>query len=109
MAKVKLFDAEHGTYKFKCPAGHWHYINTKVPNHKNAQWSFNGNLDRPTFSPSVNERTGYFVDPNVKGDEDWLKENSYHCHFIITDGKIYFCEDCSHHLKGQTLEMLEVD
>lgn len=109
MAKVKLFDKEHGTYKFKCPAGHWHYINTNVPNHQNAQWSFNGDVNKPTFTPSVRERTGYFVDPNVKGDEDWLKNNSYQCHFIITDGKIHFCADCSHDLKGQTMDMLEIE
>jgi hypothetical protein len=109
MAKVKLFDEKNGTYKFKCPAGHWHYINTKVPNHLNAQWNFNYNVDKPTFTPSINERTGYFVDPNTKGDEDWLKNNSYHCHFIITNGKIQFCGDCSHDLKNKTIEMLEID
>ena len=106
MAKVKLFDEQHGTYKFKCPAGHWHYINTKVPNHLNAQWNFNFNLEKPTFTPSVNERTGYYVDPVMYANE---KNNSYHCHFIITDGKIHFCSDCSHGLAGQTFDLPEMD
>lgn len=111
MAKVKLFDAEHGTYRFRCPAGHDHFINTIVPNQQAAQWGFNGNLDKPTFTPSVNERAGRFVDVNIKGNEEWLSDpaNSYQCHFIITDGFIYFCGDCSHDLKGQTLELPDLD
>jgi len=109
MAKVKLWDVKYGTYTFHCPAGHDHYINTLVPNQQNAQWQFNGNLDLPTFSPSINERTGYFVDPNVEGDEQWLKENSYQCHFIVTNGKIYFCGDCSHELKNLTLDLPDIE
>jgi hypothetical protein len=108
MPKVKLFDKEHGTYRFKCPAGHDHFINTNIPNHLNAQWNFNGDLEKPTFTPSMLERSGYFVDSNLKGDEEWLKANSYQCHFVITDGNIYFCDDCSHDLKGQTIELLEI-
>ena len=109
MAKVKLYDEQHGTYKVKCPAGHYHYINTNVPNQQNAQWKFNGDLEKPTFTPSINERTGYYVDKDVKGDEDYLRDNSYHCHFVITDGKIYFCGDCSHGLKGMTMELPDID
>lgn len=108
MAKVKLWNVEKGTYMFECPAGHTHYINTKVPNQQNAQWGFNGNLDRPTFSPSINEKTGYYVDPNTKGDEQWLKDNSYQCHFFVRDGKIIFCSDCSHSLKGTTVELTDI-
>ena len=109
MAKVRLFDKEHGTYTFLCPAGHHHYINTNLPNHKNAQWSFNGDVNNPTFSPSMDEKSGRFVDPNVKGDEQWLNENSYRCHFIITNGMIQFCGDCSHELKGQTMPLPDLD
>jgi len=109
MAKVKLHDERSGSYMFRCPAGHFHYINTKIPNGQKAKWTFNGNFEFPTFTPSVNEKTGYFVDPETKGDEDWLRDNSYHCHFIITDGKIHFCADCSHGLAGQTVELPEME
>lgn len=107
--KAKLYDKKNGTIKIKCPAGHYHYINTIVPNQQNAQWTFNGNFEKPTFTPSINERTGTFVDPDVKGDPEWLKANSYHCHFIVTDGRIHFCSDCSHHLAGQKMELLEIE
>ncbi|OFY87840.1 MAG: hypothetical protein A3F72_02925 [Bacteroidetes bacterium RIFCSPLOWO2_12_FULL_35_15] len=110
MAKVKLYDKDHGTYYFRCPAGHDHYINTIVPNQQNAQWGFNGDVNNPTFTPSINEKAGRFVDVNVKGNEEWLSnpENSYHCHFIITNGKIKFCGDCSHELKNLTIELPEI-
>lgn len=106
--KAILFDPDHGTIRIKCPAGHDHYINTKVPNQQNAQWNFNGDFEKPTFSPSINERTGYFVDPNTKGDEEWLKENSYHCHFFVNNGMIQFLNDCSHDLRGKTMELPDI-
>ena len=109
MPKVKLCNEEFGTYRFKCPAGHEHFINTKKPNGQGAIWNFNGDTENPTFSPSINEKTGYFVDPNTKGDEDWLRDNSYHCHFIITNGHIYFCSDCSHSLKDMNVELPELE
>jgi len=105
MAKVKLVD-NNGMYKFRCPAGHWHYINTKTPNHSGAQWHFNGDVNNPTFTPSINERTGYYVDPELYPK---TKEYSYQCHFFITNGKIQFCSDCSHGLTGQTVDLPEME
>jgi hypothetical protein len=35
-----------------CNSGHEVAVNQK--NHSNAQWSFNGDFQRPTFSPSLN-------------------------------------------------------
>lgn len=108
--KVKLFDEKHGTYMFKCPAGHNHYINTKVQNHVNAQWDFNGDLDNPTFHPSVNERSGSYVDQNYKDDHEFHGYGqSYQCHFIITEGKIHFQADCSHELRGQVLDLPDIE
>lgn len=64
-------------------------------------WQFDGNVEKPTFSPSfkhggkqavhVNGRwTGEFVrDANGK-PLDWI------CHYIITNGMIQFCSDSSH-------------
>lgn len=113
MAKAKWNgnNPESGIVVIKCPAGHYHYIHTKKtnPNGQGMAWNFNGNMNLPTFTPSINERTGTYVDPNTKGDPDWLRENSYHCHFIVTSGKIQFCGDCSHNLKGREMYLLEID
>jgi hypothetical protein len=103
--KAKLTDEISGTYKIKCPAGHNHYINTKSPNGQGAIWHFNGDLEKPTFTPSINETTGYYVDPSLEK----TKSYSYHCHFVVTDGNIFFCIDCSHDLKNQTMELPDLE
>ncbi|HUP80813.1 MAG TPA: DUF6527 family protein [Pirellula sp.] len=56
-------------------------------------WTFNGNFDSPTFTPSL------LVRP--------VKEAGIpRCHLFVTDGKISYCTDCEHELAGQTVEMI---
>lgn len=82
-----------------------------------AQWDFNGNLDRPTFSPSLLVRTGHHS-PGRKGD-CWCTWNAKHpgepapfvcgiCHSFIRDGRIQFLNDCTHALAGQTVDLPEL-
>lgn len=56
-------------------------------------WIFNGNLERPTFSPSllINHPDGR------------------RCHSFVTNGRIEFLADCTHELKGQVVELEGVD
>lgn len=110
MPKVRLYDKEKGTYTFNCPAGHIHYINTLIPNHKNAQWDFNGDVNKPTFTPSISEKCGQYVaECDEEHREYYKKENlGYICHFIITNGMIQFCGDCTHDLKNTTVELPEI-
>jgi hypothetical protein len=65
-----------------------HAIYTAGP----TKWAFNGNRERPTFTPSL----------LVHGD---CRPGGYRCHSFITDGKIQFLNDCGHKLKGQTVEL----
>ena len=53
------------------------------------RWTFNGSLDRPTFSPSLlcNQST---------------PENR--CHLFLRDGKIEYLADCHHSLAGKTVD-----
>lgn len=51
------------------------------------RWSFNGNAGRPTFSPSVRHTRGNAAGPTV-------------CHYVITNGEIAYCDDCTHPLVG---------
>lgn len=55
----------------------------------NATWQFNGDLEKPTISPSV------------------LATGEKRCHSYVKDGKIQFLGDCDHVLKGQTVELPE--
>ena len=59
-------------------------------------WQFNGSTGVPTFSPSILFNRGR-ANPMVPV-----------CHSFITDGKIRFLPDCSHALKGQTVDLGEI-
>jgi hypothetical protein len=50
-------------------------------------WSFNGNMESPTFRPRF-----------------WYKDKPS-CHSVVTDGIIAFTPDCDHDLRGQSVPM----
>lgn len=52
-------------------------------------WTFSGNTDSPTFSPSFKHTWG---------------ENKV-CHYILTDGVLQFCGDSNHELAGQSIPL----
>ncbi len=90
-----------GMMKINCPGcGTVHTIYTKESEHNKVVWGFNGNLDKPTFTPSVR-----ITWPHT--DEDGNKNNEC-CHFHIVDGRIEFCGDCTHALSGQVLELTDI-
>jgi Family of unknown function (DUF6527) len=62
------------------------------------RWTFDGNMDSPTFTPSVSCKYAW-------GEE----QHPVICHFNVTAGKIVFHGDCTHALKGQTVPMLEIE
>jgi len=86
-------------------------------------WQFNGDTDRPTFSPSILARGGCCYEPNWhqselagrlpekcdKGspDEDGISM-CHVCHSLVRDGRIEFLGDCTHALAGQTVDLPEV-
>lgn len=92
----KLFAGYDGPdlLAFHCPGCGFEHCVT-VNGRKNASgatWTWNGDADKPTFSPSVN--------CNAQLTE-------HQCHFFVRDGMIQFLSDCHHLLKGQTVEMPE--
>lgn len=76
------------SYEIMCPGcGHLHAFYVS-PFYDQMVWGFNGNTDKPTFTPSL------------------LNENEIRrCHVIVTDGIANFCTDCSHGLAGQSVEL----
>lgn len=86
---------------FLCPGcEEWHSINIGHPDRP--LWTWNGEVERPTFRPSILVRTGQAVDPN------WVREDGDPpevCHSFVTDGRIEFLSDCSHALAGQTVDL----
>lgn len=68
-----------------------------------ARWTFNGNMEKPTFTPSMNATKDW---PKWHPEEGKPKEI---CHSYVTDGQIKFLDDCTHASKGLTLDLLEID
>jgi hypothetical protein len=58
-------------------------------------WIWNGDLERPTFTPSVLVKYGV-VAGVAKA-----------CHSFVTDGRIQFLADSFHTLAGQTVDLPE--
>lgn len=87
MAKVSavLRSTEEGFVHF-CPGcDEMHAIWVNEPHPGGARWSFDGNVDAPTFSPSV----------NIVGQ----------CHYFVRAGRIEYCGDSKHHLAGQSVPL----
>lgn len=55
-------------------------------------WTFNGNVDKPTFSPSFKQTIG-------QGEI---------CHYILIDGVLNYCNDCWHPLSGKSIPLPEL-
>lgn len=102
-------------YEFKCPGcGNSHVLPVGPGNGSvHARWDFNGNLEKPTFTPSVlaqgNKR---IFDEEGDWTGDWQMGADgnpipYICHSFITDGRIQFLSDCTHELAGQTVGLPE--
>lgn len=65
-------------------------------------WSFDGNIEAPSFSPSMLIRWGRFVDPSYV---DETPGESGICHYFLTAGRLQFCSDSTHALAGQTVDL----
>lgn len=91
MAKVKIRD--NGSLMIWCPGCEdIHIIN--VPG-MGPQWTFNGDAEKPTFQPSILVTHG----PRVAD----------RCHSYVVAGKIRFLNDSTHKLKGQTVDLPDVE
>lgn len=85
---MKLVRKTKDCYTFYClGCFDWHKVGLG--------WEFNNDFKKPTFSPSILV-SGY----NKKSEK-------FRCHSFIKNGKIEYLDDCSHKLKGQTVELTE--
>ncbi len=84
---MKVKNTEGGGWRFYCPACSRAHV-------LDARWAFNGDRERPTFTPSVN--VWHDGDENIP---------PYRCHSYVTLGAITYLSDCTHALKNQTLKL----
>jgi hypothetical protein len=88
---AKLRNAEDDGLLFVCPGCDMvHQIKTGAGSRP--RWTWNGDVDRPTFSPSVLVTFTIHGKPHV-------------CHTFVRDGSIEFLADCTHALAGKTVEL----
>lgn len=75
-------------------------------------WGFNGNYDKPTFSPSVLvrgvERLTEAEYDRVRAGEKVDKPQTV-CHSFVRDGQIQFLGDCTHSMAGKTVPIPRFD
>lgn len=77
---------------YECPGcKHVHRVPPK-------RWNWNGDLEKPTLSPSVR----HFIPQSEYGPEKTI------CHYFIRNGNIEYCNDCEHELSGKTVTLPDI-
>ncbi len=79
---------------FYCPGCNMYHSFTVERTTDGPLWTWNGDMDKPTFSPSLGI--------NMSNPE-------YRCHSFVRDGKIQFLSDSYHKFAGQTVGMESVE
>ena len=80
-------DGTHHSWLFHCPAcGTIHGCDKR--------WSFNGNVESPTFDGSV------LVHPSL-----YLRIGRPLCHSFVRGGRIQYLGDCTHAMANQTVDL----
>ena len=99
---------------FWCPGCDSAHMISDAP----GRWTFNGDFDRPTFSPSVLVTTGHHVPDFGSRNRNscWCTYDAEHsgepsgfkcarCHSFVRDGQIQFLGDSTHALAGRTVDI----
>lgn len=112
----KLRAMADGLVAFWCPGCNESHSIRPRPS-ASPSWEFNGDGDRPTFSPSILVTSGHYASHRRADDECWCTYNAAHpdepgkrykctrCHSFVRDGNIQFLDDCTHALAGQTVPL----
>lgn len=82
----KVRKTNHGSYLFYCEG-------CERVHGFNDTWTFDGDMDNPTISPSL------LVTMPIGGGVNNI------CHSFIKNGEIQYLNDCTHKLAGQTVEL----
>jgi hypothetical protein len=86
---VKREIASRTEYLFWCPGCKCTHP-FEVP-----RWTFDGNVEKPTFSPSLRV---FYTHPQTK-------QQVTTCHLFVKAGMIEYCGDSPHALAGKTVPM----
>lgn len=110
-----LRSVQGGGLMFWCPGcNQCHRVN--IGGGPGPRWDWNGDVERPTFTPSILIRQGHYAPGQLPGDgcycnwehkdqEEFADLKCGICHSFVTDGRIQFLGDCTHALAGQTVDL----
>lgn len=94
MSLAGNWDRQSGSFLFHCPGCGFAHVVTITRSSPGPVWSWDGNRERPTFSPSLLVTIPPFESyPGVR------------CHSFIRSGRIEFLSDCHHQLAGKTVDL----
>lgn len=73
-------------------------------------WTFDGNLEQPTYSPSFRHSGMQRINQDGKWTGEWArgadgKPLPWVCHYILTAGVLNYCGDCTHALAGKSVPL----
>jgi hypothetical protein len=73
-------------------------------------WAFNGNLEKPTFSPSFKHSGIQRVFVDGKWTGEWVKDSNgkpvpFVCHYHVISGQLQFCGDSTHALSAKIVTL----
>lgn len=86
---AKVAELWPGIWFFHCPGcGRDHPFHVGAAHPDGRGWQFNGDPERPTFSPIL-----LVLDPERR------------CHSFVRDGNVQFLNDCWYPLREQTVEI----
>ena len=106
-----LRNATDGMLLFWCPGCDCAHGITQGPG-LGPRWGWNGDADKPTFTPSILVRSETWEPPVTHENMDEFKRAPWPqtkvptvCHSFVTDGRVQFLGDCTHALANQTVDL----
>ncbi len=93
-----------------------HQVRVRSADGPRPSWEWNGDAERPTFSPSILVRGVEMTEKGRADYEAWaaggypahsgpFDSRPFVCHSFVTGGQIQFLADCTHALAGQTVPL----
>lgn len=119
VAKLNIYSNGREDLVFNCPACKQEHA-LPIKGIGVLAWSWNGNLEKPTLSPSVLTRGTCFTEKGERDYKEWYDNGSNPdaafnfeteevvCHLFLRDGTIEYLNDCSHSMKGQSVNLLNL-
>jgi hypothetical protein len=101
---MKIRKTDDGRHLFYCEG-------CRMLHGVNDTWTFNGDFEKPTFSPSILVRG---TQPITDEEHDLImagkhvEPRQFVCHSFVTDGDIQYLNDCTHVLAGQTVDLKDI-